>query len=66
MNVFDRVLGWWRKDRRERAEEGTFLTPPERDVEEEDYQAHKDDEVVGEHLFQEGVDYERDSEPPRP
>ena len=66
MSFLDRVRGWWSKDRLERVEEGTRLPEAEREKEEADYQAHKDDEYVGEHLYQEGVDYERDSEPPRP
>ena len=43
------------------------MTPAERDVAEEDYEARKDDEAARSGLLSGGTaDYERDSEPPRP
>jgi hypothetical protein len=66
MSLLDRLRGWWNKDTVERAEEETRMTPAERDVAEEDFEAGKDDEFLREHLGTEGVDFERDSEPPQP
>jgi hypothetical protein len=65
VSVLDRLRGWWSKDTVERAEEEARMTATERDHAEEDYQARKDDVMLREHLRQEGVDFERDSEPPR-
>jgi hypothetical protein len=62
----DRIRTWWSKDELERAEEETRMTPAERDVAEEDFEGRKDETFVREHLGTEGVDFERDSEPPRP
>jgi hypothetical protein len=65
MSVLDRLRALWSKDTVERAEEETHMTAIERDHAEEDYQAHKDDVMLREHVGQAGVDFERDSEPPR-
>jgi hypothetical protein len=65
MSFLDRLRSWWKRDTLERAEEETRMTANERDSAEEDYEARKDDTFVREHLGEEGVDYERDSEPPR-
>jgi len=65
VSVLDRLRAWWSKDTVERAEEETHMTAIERDQAEEDYQAQKDDVMLREHLGQAGVDFERDSEPPR-
>jgi hypothetical protein len=43
------------------------MTPAERDVAEEDFEARKDDvATTGGYIGGAGTDYERDSEPPRP
>ena len=65
MGFLDRIRAWWSKDEVERAEE-TRMTPIERDEAEEDYQGRKDDTFLHERFGTEGVDFERDSEPPRP
>jgi hypothetical protein len=55
------------KDELERADEETHMTPAERDVVEEDFEARKDDvATTGGYLGGAATDYERDSEPPRP
>jgi hypothetical protein len=59
-----RVRSWWNKDELERADEETRMTSEEREHAEQDYEAGKDDVFLREHLRTEGVDYERDSEPP--
>ena len=64
MSVLRRLRGWWSRDALERAEEDTRLTPGERDAAEQDYEGVKDDVSAREHLAEEGVDFERDSEPP--
>jgi hypothetical protein len=62
-----RLRAWWNKDELERTEEETSMTPAERDVAEEDYEARKDDvATTGGYLGGAGTDYERDSESPRP
>jgi hypothetical protein len=67
MTVFSRLRAWWRKDDVEVAEEETRMTPPERDVAEEDYEARKEDTAVRSGQLGRGAtDYERDSEPPDP
>ncbi len=66
MGFLDRIRAWWSKDEVERAEEETRMTPIERDEAEEDYQGRKDDAFLHERFGTEGVDFERDSEPPRP
>jgi len=66
MSVFSRLRTWWSKDEREVAEEATRMSPAEREVAEEDYQARRDDTRVESGRFLGGSgDYERDSEPPR-
>jgi hypothetical protein len=64
MALFSRIRAWWNKDRLERAEQETRMTPAERDVAEEDYEARKDDVTAREYLAGGVADYERDSEPP--
>jgi hypothetical protein len=64
VSFLDRIRSWWRKDTLERTEEDTRLSPEEREHAEEDFEANKDDVFLREHLRTEGVDYERDSEPP--
>jgi hypothetical protein len=66
MSILDRIRSWWNRDDLERAEEETHMTTHERDVAEEDFQARKDDVAVRERLLQDGTDFERDSETPRP
>jgi hypothetical protein len=64
VSFLDRVRGWWNKDKLERADEGTHMSAEEREHTEEDYEAGKDEVFLREHLGTEGVDFERDSEPP--
>jgi hypothetical protein len=64
MSLFRRLSAWWSKDDAEVAEEEARMTPPERDVSEEDYEARKDDSELEGHLEGGQADYERDSEPP--
>ena len=66
MSLWDRVSSWWHRDTRERAEEEAEnrVTPAERDEAEEDYEAHQDEKFVDEHFGLDGVDFERDAEPP--
>ena len=64
MSLLDRIRSWWNRDELARAEEETQMTPAERDAAEEDYEGDKDDVFVREHYGTEGVDFERDSEPP--
>ena len=59
-----RLRGWWDTDAREVAEEETRMSPAERDVAQEDYEARKDDVAAREYLAGGITDYERDSEPP--
>jgi hypothetical protein len=61
-----RLRAWWNKDELERAEEETQMTPAERDVAEEDFEARKDDvATTGGYIGGGGAaDYERDSEAP--
>jgi hypothetical protein len=66
VSFLDRIRGWWSKDEVARAEEETRMTPTERDAAEEDYQGRKDDTFLRGRLGTEGVDFERDSEPPHP
>jgi hypothetical protein len=67
MGLFRRLSAWWNKDALERAEEETRMTPIERDVAEEDFEALKDDVQAREGLLGGGAaDYESDSERPRP
>jgi hypothetical protein len=66
MSFLRRFRKWWNADAVERADEEPDATPLEREREQEDYEAGKDDVFLREHLNQEGVDYERDSEAPRP
>jgi hypothetical protein len=64
VSFLDRIRSWWNKDELEQAEEGTRLTAEEREEAEEDYEGRKDDLFLREHMGTEGVDFERDSEPP--
>ena len=64
MSFLDRIRSWWNKDELERAEEGTRMTTEEREQSEQDYEGSKDDLFLREHMGTEGVDFERDSEPP--
>lgn len=65
--VLQRIRAWWNKDAVARAEEETRMTPAERDVAEEDFEARKDDVAARSGRLGGGAaDYERDSEPPRP
>jgi hypothetical protein len=65
-SVLQRLRAWWNRDALVKAEEETRMTPVERDVAEEDYEARKDDQYVsGERLAGGTADYERDSEPLR-
>ena len=65
MSLWERVSSWWHRDTLERAEEEAVnSTPAEREKAEEDYEAHQDEKFVDEHFGLEGVDFERDSEPP--
>ena len=64
MSFVDRIRSWWKKDEVERADEGTHMTTEDREQAEQDYQAGKDDMFLREHMGTEGVDFERDSEPP--
>jgi hypothetical protein len=69
MAILRRLRAWWNKDDLERVEEETRMTPAERDVAEEDFEARKDDvATTGGYIGGGGgaVDFERDSEPPRP
>ena len=65
MSFIDRVRSWWGGDKLERAVEDADLPDAERDADQEDYQARKDETFVDEHFGLEGVDFERDSEPPK-
>jgi len=66
MTVFSKLRAWLAKDDLEVAEEESRMTPAERDVAEEDYEASKDDVAVeGGRLAGGQADYEADSEPPR-
>jgi hypothetical protein len=69
MTFMDKIRSWWRKDDLEQAEDETRMTPVERDVAEEDYEARKDDMDATRGDFASGAmtgtDFERDSEPPR-
>ena len=65
--LLERFRAWWNKDELEKADEETQMTPHERDVAEEDFEAQKDDVAVRSDLLAGGAaDYERDSEAPRP
>jgi hypothetical protein len=67
MSVLQRIRSWWNKDELAQAEEETTMTPLERDLEEEDFEAKKDDVAARSGLLAGGAaDYESDSEPPRP
>ena len=66
MALLQRLRAWWNKDAVEQAEGEASMTPAERDVAEEDYEARKDDVSARGGLLGGGAaDYERDSEPPR-
>jgi hypothetical protein len=62
----NRLRAWWNKDALAKAEEETHMSPLERDVAEEDYEARKEDQSISRGRLAGGTtDYERDSEPPR-
>jgi hypothetical protein len=63
--IFSRLSGWWSRDKLERADEGTHETQQERDIEQEDFEAQKDDVAIKGDFYAGGVaDYEHDSEKP--
>lgn len=64
MSFRDRIRSWWSRDRIERSEEAAQLPTEERGEPDADYEARKDEEFVEEHLGLDGVDFDRDSEPP--
>ena len=64
MSIFRRLRAWWSKDDVETAEEETRMTPAEREVADEDFEARKDDVEVKRDRLGGAADYERDSEPP--
>jgi hypothetical protein len=65
--LLQRLRAWWSKDAVETAEEETRMSPHERDLAEEDFEARKDDVAARSDFLAGGAaDYERDSEPPRP
>jgi hypothetical protein len=64
VSFLDRISSWWNRDKLERTEEETRMTAEERERAEQDYEAGKDDVFLREHMRTEGVDFERDSEPP--
>jgi hypothetical protein len=67
MALLQRLRAWWNKDEVEQAQEETHMTPLERDLEEEDFEAKKEDVAARSGRLAGGnADYERDSEPPRP
>jgi hypothetical protein len=64
--LLQRLRAWWNRDALTKAEEETRMTPAERDVLEEDFEARKDDLLTSgspEGLLG-GADYEADSERP--
>ena len=66
VSFLERIRAWWDRDKIEVAREETRMTPGERDVAEEDYEARKDDaRLRGGWIYGGGADYESDSEPPR-
>ena len=66
MSFVDRIRSWWNRDKVERAEEETGITPAERDHAEEDFEGRKDEVSAREHFEPAtSVDFESDSEPPR-
>jgi hypothetical protein len=60
-----RIRAWWNKDKLQRVEEDAQLPEHEREVDEQDFEGKKDDVRVQESYSPPGVDFERDSEPPR-
>jgi hypothetical protein len=65
MGVLDRLRSWWNKDTLERGEEETRMTPAERDLAEEDFEARKDDLAARSGRLAGGAaDYDSDEEPP--
>ena len=65
MSLVSRLRAWWNRDTVELAKEESGMSPVEREQAEEDFEARKDDVAVRERFASEGVDFERDSEPPR-
>jgi len=66
VSLFNKISGWWNKDDREAAEGESQMSQAERDLEDEDYEARKDDSALrGQYLGGGTADFERDSEPPR-
>jgi hypothetical protein len=64
--LLERLRSWWNKDALETAGEETRMSPNERDVAEEDFEARKDDLAARSDFLAGGAaDYERDSEAPR-
>jgi hypothetical protein len=68
--MFKKLRQWWNRDRAEIGKEEASMTQAERDVAEEDYEARKDDVAARSEFASgagaRGMDFERDSEPPRP
>ena len=67
-SVIRRLRGWWSRDALERAEEESVahVSSAERALAEEEYEGRKDDLAAADNLIGAHVDWERDSEPPRP
>jgi hypothetical protein len=66
MALLQRLRAWWNKDELEQAEEEAHMTPLERELEEEDFEAKKEDVAARSGRLAGGnADYEADSEPPR-
>lgn len=67
-SVIRRLRGWWNRDALEGAEEESVahMSSAERALAEEEYEGRKDDLAAADDLIGAPVDWERDSEPPRP
>jgi len=64
--LLQRLRAWWNRDALDAAEEETHMTPHERDLAQEDYEARKDDlDARSGYLAGGAGDFERDSERPR-
>ena len=65
MSLLDRFRAWWSKDTVERASEETRMTALERDLDRQEFEGRRADLAAREHLGEQGIDFERDSNPPR-
>src|SRR5438445_548473 len=66
VGVFRRLCVWWNKDVYEVAGEETWMTPAERDVAQEGYEARKDNPTTQKNLTNCITNYKRNSKsPPR-